>query len=366
MKKVIVSIMAIVCMACALFDNYCIKGIIPAKYNGKTVTVFTILSNGQDSLLTSSVVKDGKFEINVNNNFDLLYLEIEGGNYRTPIFRDPKVSTYTLQEDHLNNLVLKGGELQTKWEEYNKYNQTVRQKKDSLEKEYRKAEVDDDLFMRMHIRAVYEELSQNQESYEDSLLKINDNLMAAAMVQIKATSLLKQRKLVDKVSLLGENARNTEAGKMLQKMVADFKKMENDKIAPDFVQNDVNGKPVSLYEIKSKLKVLDFWASWCGPCRAETPNLRKIYETYKDKGLEIISVSLDTKEDNWKAAIEKDQMNWIHTSDLKGWKNEVAQRYGISAVPAIFLLDKDNRIIARNLRGEALEKAIKEYLESVK
>ena len=108
--------------------------------------------------------------------------------------------------------------------------------------------------------------------------------------------------------------------------------------------------------------MLDFWASWCGPCRAETPNVRRVYEKYKGAGLEIISVSLDTKKENWLQAIEKDQMNWIHTSDLKGWNNAVAKRYGISSVPSILLLDENNRIIARNLRGEALEEAIKNAL----
>lgn len=365
MKKLISLVTIMLCTTCAWAEDYQIKGELPATYNEKKVSLLTVLPNGEDSLLTSGVVTDGQFMISMKPDAELLYIEIEGNN-RIPVLLDPKVSTYLLQEDNSKNLVLKGGALQNQWDAYAAYNQDIRLKKDSLEREYRVAEKTDDLFLRMHIRAIYEELVQAQENYEDSLLKANDNLLAATIVQMRAPSLMKQRKLIDKFNLLGENARQTKAGKVLASMVADFQKMENDKIAPDFVQTDVNGKPISLYSIKAKLKLLDFWASWCGPCRAETPNLRKIYETYKDKGLEIISVSLDTKEQNWKSAIEKDQMNWIHTSDLKGWKNEVAQRYGVSAVPAIFLLDKDNHIIGRNLRGEDLEKAVKEYLENAK
>jgi peroxiredoxin len=108
--------------------------------------------------------------------------------------------------------------------------------------------------------------------------------------------------------------------------------------------------------------LLEFWASWCGPCRGENPNLRRQYALYKGKGLEIIGVSLDHDKQAWKQAIEKDQLPWIHVSDLKGWKNEVATSYGIMAVPANFLIDPSGKIVAQNLRGEVLNKKLEEIL----
>lgn len=132
--------------------------------------------------------------------------------------------------------------------------------------------------------------------------------------------------------------------------------------APDFTQLNAEGKPVSLSSFKGKYLLLDFWASWCGPCRAENPNLVKAYGKFKEKGFEILAVSIDDKKDAWLKAIAEDRLPWIQVSDLKGAQNEAGQLYNILAVPQNFLLDKNGVIIARNLRGEALEKKLAEIL----
>jgi thiol-disulfide isomerase/thioredoxin len=131
------------------------------------------------------------------------------------------------------------------------------------------------------------------------------------------------------------------------------------KMAPDFTQNDINGKPVSLSDLKGKVVLIDFWASWCGPCRKENPNVVKLYEKYKDAGFTILSVSLDNNRDNWLAAIDKDKLVWpYHVSDLKKWGNEVARIYQVSGIPFTVLVDKEGKIIDTKLRGVELERAL--------
>jgi thiol-disulfide isomerase/thioredoxin len=113
----------------------------------------------------------------------------------------------------------------------------------------------------------------------------------------------------------------------------------------------------------SKLTLVDFWASWCGPCRAENPNVVKAFQAFHDKGFNIISVSLDDNAARWKAAIIKDGMPWYHVSCLKKWDEPVAKQFGVNAVPDNFLLDADGKVIGRGLRGEALYKAVQEKLK---
>jgi peroxiredoxin len=134
--------------------------------------------------------------------------------------------------------------------------------------------------------------------------------------------------------------------------------------AMDFTQNDTLGKPVSLSSFKGKYVLVDFWASWCGPCRRENPNVVKVFNEFKDKNFTILSVSLDqpNAKDKWLTAIHKDGLTWTHVSDLKFWDNEVAKQYGIRAIPQNLLLDPQGKIIAKNLRGEDLEEKLTEVI----
>lgn len=131
------------------------------------------------------------------------------------------------------------------------------------------------------------------------------------------------------------------------------------KPAPGFTQTDVDGKALSLSDLKGKVVLIDFWASWCGPCRKENPNVVKLYEKYKDAGFTVLSVSLDDNKANWLAAIERDKLVWPnHVSDLKKWNNEVARIYQVSGIPFTVLVDREGNIIDTKLRGVELERAL--------
>ncbi len=129
-------------------------------------------------------------------------------------------------------------------------------------------------------------------------------------------------------------------------------------VKPSFTLPDRDGKALSLASLKGKVVLVDFWASWCVPCRKENPNLVKAYAKYHDKGFEIIGISLDDKKASWLKAIEADGLTWLHASDLKGWKSDLAAEYGIKSIPTSFLVDAEGKIIAKDLRGDALEKKL--------
>jgi len=133
--------------------------------------------------------------------------------------------------------------------------------------------------------------------------------------------------------------------------------------APNIELPTPEGKLLSLYSIQGKMIIVDFWASWCGPCRRENPNLVKVYQQFKDKGLAIFGVSLDSDSLSWVKAIQADGLTWYHVSDLKKWKSQAAKLYGVNSIPANFILDENKTIIAKNLRGQQLMQFISQHLK---
>jgi peroxiredoxin len=162
---------------------------------------------------------------------------------------------------------------------------------------------------------------------------------------------------------LSKEVRKTPSAKQFAYRLDLEKKLGIGQPAIDFSQNDVSGKPITLASFRGKYVLVDFWASWCGPCRAENPNVVSAFNKYKDKGFTVLGVSFDEKKNLWEDAIKKDELNWTQVSDLKGWANEVGKLYGIRAIPQNLLLDREGRIVAKNLRGEALESKLAELFQ---
>ena len=159
---------------------------------------------------------------------------------------------------------------------------------------------------------------------------------------------------------LPASVKRSSAGILFKKKIDVAKKTSIGQLALDFTQNDTIGKPVSLSSFRGKYVLIDFWASWCGPCRAENPNVVKVFNKYKDKNFTILSVSLDQPDgkERWLKAIHDDRLAWTHVSDLQFWANAVAKQYDVQAIPANLLIDPKGKIIAKNLRGDKLEEQL--------
>jgi peroxiredoxin len=132
--------------------------------------------------------------------------------------------------------------------------------------------------------------------------------------------------------------------------------------APDITLDSPEGKPVSLSSLRGKYVLIDFWASWCGPCRNENPNVVRMYNKFKGKNFEIFGVSLDKSKDKWLEAIKDDGLSWVHVSDLQYWQSAGAKLYNVQGIPATFLIDPNGKVIAKNLRGQALEDKLDQVL----
>ncbi|WP_423129163.1 redoxin domain-containing protein [Gaoshiqia sp. Z1-71] len=213
------------------------------------------------------------------------------------------------------------------------------------------------------IRIDVEAASDNMTVFAKNFVRENSNSVVAPFITL--TQLVSQLEYNDLKTLVdGFSADLSESVylKQLNEILSVQSKTAIGVEAPDFTMNDPDGNPVSLTSLRGKYLLVDFWASWCGPCRQENPNIVDAYKKYKDKGFDILGVSLDRDKDAWLKGIADDQLTWHHVSDLKYWQNEVAQLYGVNSIPHSVLLDKDGVIIAKNLRGPALEEKLKELM----
>jgi thiol-disulfide isomerase/thioredoxin len=152
-------------------------------------------------------------------------------------------------------------------------------------------------------------------------------------------------------------------GYAIKEYVANEKLFGYGQEAPNFIQNDPSGQPVELKSFRGKYVLVDFWASWCGPCRKENPNVVEAYNHYKNKNFTILSVSLDRDKQKWLQAIAQDELSWTHVSDLGFWNNAVAKLYRIQSIPQNLLLDPDGKIIGKNLRGETLDNFLSQVIK---
>lgn len=258
---------------------------------------------------------------------------------------------------------IKGGKLQSELNTYQEIVNKANAEMEKLKESQKKASAQKHFKTVGEIKNKIEKVRGKAQKELDAIVKKNKDNLFAAYVQTMGMERMDLDALKQCYDKLSEKARQTEPGKFVAARIAALENVNVDAVAPDFTLQTPEGKEVSMYAVQGKLKIIDFWASWCGPCRMENPNMVKLYGEFKDKGLTVISVSLDEKKDKWEEAIDKDGLTWLHLSDLKGWKGNVVKLYNIDAVPTIFVLDENNRIIAKNLRGKKLEAFVAERLK---
>lgn len=214
-----------------------------------------------------------------------------------------------------------------------------------------------------HLNSEYEKAANDVEAADEIFIKKNPNsYVSVYLMNAVIGGVMDLNKVEPLFKGLSPAVQNTLAGKKIAKMIESSRITAIGAVAPVFTQNDTAGKPVSLTDFRGKYVLIDFWASWCGPCRAENPNYVRVYQHYKDKGFTMLGISLDRAgaKEAWLAAIKKDGLTWTQLSDLKFWDNDVAKLYGVKAIPQNFLIDPYGKIVAANLRGEDLEKKLAE------
>ena len=340
-------------------------------YNG--VRAYLKSSNNNKQVIDTAVVMNGAFKFKGEvSSPEMRILTIDGINGQTALVLESGKTNVTIYKDSIYKSIIKGGENNSIFNKYKDGYQNLVEKVTSLREEY--------MASRNNIEAVKRIQKQNVElrlelkNYGLNFLTQHPDTDFSLML-LESITLQKEfdaklaneilEKIPNKISNRQHNIEvmqkiNFNINNALSKAV-----IEVNSIAPDFTAPDPEGNQITLSEILGKVTILDFWASWCRPCRVENPNFVKLYDKYHEKGLNIISVSLDreNQKSRWIKAIEKDNLSWYNVSNLKYWQDPVALMYNITSIPATFILDDKGTIIATRLRGSALEKKIDELFE---
>lgn len=364
MKKSLLSlaVIALSLAACNNAPKYTIDGTVDGEQSGNVFLVR--YSEGVMDTLAKAPLADGKFSLtgNVKELTDA-YIMVEGKRGGTPIFVENAAYKATLNLSDPTKTKIEGTETQALANQFFAIGNEARQGQSKLYKEYSAAAQEKNEEKMKEIEENFNKITEEAEAKENELTKANADTYVAAYMLASKMGGLDAEVLSEKYELLGANAKATAPGKKIAERIQKLAAVAVGQVAPDFTLNTPEGKPLSMHSIKGKVKLIDFWASWCGPCRGENPNVVKVYEEYHPKGLEILSVSLDSDKDAWLKAIEDDHLSWNHVSDLKGWQCEAAQLYAVNGIPHLIVLDENNVIVAKNLRGEELKNKIAELLK---
>lgn len=242
-------------------------------------------------------------------------------------------------DDYIRNFSLGGLGLSLK-------RATTKEKRDSIEAEIKQVE------------------QVRQDQMNAFLQQYSDSDVAPYFIEMNMLRMMSLEQISSFYDRFTDRVKQTEKGKEIGERIALLKKLAPGSIAPEFELTIPDGKKLALKDLRGHIVLIDFWASWCGPCMDEMPNVKALYEKYHDRGLEIVGISMDNNKAKWEGAIERAGLVWHHVSSLKGMNRcPVAKLYQVVAIPKLYIVDKDGKIIAKDLRGEELREKIDELFE---
>ena len=344
--------------------------VINAKVSGDLENGTRVFLKTTDSLnklqdVDTTTVENGIFSFTgAQENPKLYYIFLESNRGNVPLFLENGNIDIKFQKDSLNYAQLKGTPQNDLFMRFLGETRKMGERARSMQRDMNNAARAQDTATVTALREEYLELQQELKSFNVDFAKENPDAIISALIlgNMLFSKTIPEEEIQQIFETFTPEIKASEPGKNLKEQLDKLKNTDIGSIAPEFSAPTPEGNMLALSDIKGKVTLVDFWAAWCRPCRAENPNIVSVYKKYHDKGLNVVGVSLDTRAEDWNKAIEADGLEWNHISNLKRFQDPIAQLYNINAIPAAFLLDENGVIVAKNLRGAALEHKVAELL----